>query len=320
MINCNYGYVPVKYKTNQKGDVKIMVGFVVVAILAVIIFIVLKTKKKQAQQSAAAGKANAEEKAAKEKAAAEEKAAAVEAFWSVNNVDEALDNIFPVLEKSSATVTNFEKGFDHFFSKVETTLKKEDVFPVMKKALFVRAFAGDNCAVAKAVAVGYFIQDVVNGQMFSLYMRFATVREKGYDLLDWVEPFIQALYGVAGHAFNHQYYRLQPESYEVMTPDAFKVIIENNDTLKSYTDRDPFTADSVRETWAKLLCESPVNVVRSSELGDILDNEKYIDELCYLAYTVLRKDEENISEKVSVSEIAVAYLEYLKEKYNRISH
>lgn len=285
-----------------------MAGIIVVVVLAVLIFIGLKNKNKQ-------------EKAAAEKAA--EKAKATEAFWASVNLDEELDNILSILEKSGATASNFEKGLDHFGSKAEKPLKRAEVLPKMKKALFARAFSSDNFEVAKAVAVDYFIQDVVKDKMMSEYIRFAVSRN-GYHTPEMVNPFIQALYGVAGHAYNYQFNRahnnLQPESYQAITQEAFKTVIETSDVLKSYTDSDPFTIEATREKWAKDLYDSPMKLVRSSKLGSVLDNEKYIDEMCYLAYTVLRKDQENSVENVSVAEIAVAYSDFLKEIYDRIKH
>ena len=248
-----------------------------------------------------------------------EKEKAIEAFWSSNNVDKELDYIFSVLEKSSATASNFEKGLEHFFSKTETTLTKEEIFPTMKKALFVRAFDSDSCAIAKAVAVDYFIQEVVQGEMLTQYMRFSVAKAK-FPTAEMMEPFVKVLYGVAGHAFNYRYNRLQTENYEVMTADAFKLIIEHSDVLKSYTDVDPFTVDTVREKWANDLYDSPLEMVRSSKLSGVLDKEKDVDALCYFAYTVLRKEQENSVENVSVPEIAVVYSDFLKEIYDRINH
>lgn len=280
-----------------------MTGFIIVAVLAVLIIIGVINKKKLAADA---------------KKAAEEKAKATEAYWASVNLDEELDNIFSVLEKSGATVSNFEKGLDHFGSKAEKPLKREEVLPNMKKALFARAFDSDNCAVAKAVAVDYFIQDVVKGEMLTLYMQFAIAKEKG-DFSGWMPSFVKALYGIAGHAFTYQHNSANPEKYQAITPDEFKIIIEHSDVLKSYTDSDPFTVDTARENWAKDMCESPLNMVRSSKLGSVLNNEKCIDELCYLAYITLRKDQENSTEKVSVPEIAVAYTDFLKEIYDRIN-
>lgn len=248
-----------------------------------------------------------------------EKEKAIDAFWASNNLDEELDYIFSVLEKSGATASNFEKGIEHFYSKTQTTLKKEDILPTMKKELFVRAFDSDNSAIAKDAAVDHFIQDVVKGEMFTQYMRFAIAKEK-YPTAEMMEPFVKSLYGVAGHAFNYQIFRLQPENYQVMTPEAFKIVVENSDVLKSYTDQDPFAKDTVREKWANDMYDSPLKMVSSSKLGSVLDNEKYIDEMCYLGYTILRKDQENSVENVSVAEIAVAYTDFLKEIYDRIKH
>ena len=281
-----------------------MLGVLVVVILAVVIFFGLKNKKKTAQ-------------AAEEQK--EQKKKAIEAFWESNNLNEELDYIFSVLEKSGATASNFEKGFEHFFSKTETTLTKEEVLPTMKNALFARAFDGENCVTAKAVAVDYFIRDVVKGEMLTKYMQFALAKEK-YHMPEMMEPFVKVLYGVAGHAFNYQRNSLESENYQVMTPDAFKLVIEHSDTLKSYTDGDPFTVDTVREKWANDMYDSPLKMVRSSELGSVLDNEKYIDKMCYFAYTMLRKDQENSVENASVAEIAVTYMDFLKEIYSRINH
>lgn len=248
-----------------------------------------------------------------------EREKAIDAFWLSNDLDKELEYIFSVLEKSGATASNFEKGIEHFYAKAETTLAKEDILPTMKKALFARAFDSDNCAVAKAVAVDYFIQDVVKGEMLTLYMRFAIAKEKG-DFSGWMPSFVKVLYGIAGHAFTYQYNKANPENYQAITPDEFKIIIEHSDVLKSYTDSDPFKADSERETWANDMYDSPLNMVLSSKLGSVLDNEKYIDEMCYLAYAILRKDQENSVEKVSVPEIAVVYSDFLKEIYDRINH
>ena len=285
-----------------------MAGIIVVVVLAILIFIGLKNKKKIAAE---------QQKAAEQKRIEKEKA--IEAFRSSVNLDNELDNIFSVLAKSGATASNFEKGLEHFASKNELPLTKEEILPTMKEALFVRAFNGDNCAVAKAVAVDYFIQNVVKGEMLTQYMRFAIAKEKG-DFSGWMASFVKVLYGIAGHAFTYQCNRANPENYQAITPDEFKTIIEHSDVLKSYTDSDPFKADSERETWANDLYESPLKIVRSSKLGSVLDNEKYIDEMCYLAYTTFRKDQENSVENVSVAEIAVAYTDFLKEIYDRINH
>lgn len=292
-----------------------MIGFIVVAVLAVLIFIGLKNKKKVAQKKSTEEKANVE-RAEQQKV---EKEKAIEAFWASHNLDEELDYIFSVLEKNGASANNFEKGIEHFITKTETTLTKAEIIPTMKKALFARAFDGNNCTVAKAVAVDYFIQDVVRGEMLTQYMRFAISRAK-FSTAEMTEPFIKALYGVSGRAFNYYFNSQRSGDYEILTSDKIKAIIESSDVLKSYTDTDPFTADTVRETWAKDMCDSPLSIVRSSKLSDMLDKEEYIDELCYFAYTILRKDEKSSGEGVCVTEIAVAYSDYLKEIYDRIAH
>ena len=231
---------------------------------------------------------------------------------------EEFDSIFAILEKSGATLSNFEKGIEHFLAKKETSFTKEKIFPAIKKALFARAFGGDNSTVAKTVVVDYFIQEVVKGPLLEMYMRFAIAKEKG-DFSGWMASYVQVLYGIAGHVFTYQCNRANPEKYQAITPDEFKIIIEHSDVLKSYTDSDPFTVDTVRENWAKDMCESPLKMVRSSKLGDLLDNEKYLDEICYLTYIVLRKDQDNSGEDASVSEIAVIYTDFLKEIYDRIN-
>ena len=248
----------------------------------------------------------------------QEKEKAVAAFWESINLEEELDYIFSVLEKSGATKSNFEKGLEHFFSKIETTLTKEEVLSVMRKALFARALDGEH-TIAKMVAIDYFVYDVVQGDFLTQYMRFAIAKEK-YPTREMMDPFIKALYGVAGHAFNYQYNRSVQGDYQLMTPDAFALIIEHSDVLKSYTDEDPFAAETVRKTWAQDLYDAPLKMIRSSKLGGMLDKEEYVDAMCYFAYITLRENPADIDEKVSVAEMAVAYSDYLKAIYDRIKH
>ena len=103
-----------------------------------------------------------------------------------------------------------------------------------------------------------------------------------------------------------------------MTPDNFIPIIEDSDALKSYTDEDPFTADEVRNTWAKDLYNSPLELVHSSKLRDLLDREEYVDALYYFTYTTLCQDQEDSVKNVNIAKIASIYLDYLQEYYNRI--
>ena len=266
-----------------------------------------------------------QERAEKEKALQEqreqqrqEKEKAIEAFWESINLEEELDYIFSVLEKSGATKSNFEKGLEHFYSKIETPLAKEEVLPVMRKALFARAF-GDEHAIAKTVAIDYFIHDVVQGDFLTQYMRFAIAKEK-YPTPEMIEPFVKALYGFAGHAFNYQHNRSAQGDYQLMTQEAFALIIEHSDVLKSYTDEDPFAADTVRNKWANDLYNAPLQMVRSSKLGGMLDKEEYVDAMCYFAYTALCENQTDGVEKVSVAEIAVTYSDCLKAIYDRIKH
>ena len=245
-----------------------------------------------------------------------EKEKAITDFFSTIELDKELDYIFSVLEKSGATAINFEKGVDHMLSKAETTLSKEEVLPAVKKVLYTRAFDDTGCAAAKAVATDYFVSAVVDDGLLSLYMRFAISREKGsYAFME--EPFIKTLYGVAGHVVNYINNGLVASNYRTMTSADFESIIDNSDVLKSYTDNDPFTTNEVRVKWAEELCNAPLEIVKSSRVSSLLDEEKYVDAMYYFAYIKLCSDEDP-SEGVGVSKIAAVYLEYLKAYYNRI--
>lgn len=245
-----------------------------------------------------------------------EKEKLVNEFFESINLNEELDYIFAVLEKSGATAINFEKGVDHMLSKTEVSLPKEEILPAVKKALYTRAFSDIECAVAKAVATDYFVHAVVDDGLLSQYMRFAISREKGSHAF-MEEPFIKALYGVAGRAVHYMNSRLAVNNYRTMTSVDFRSIIENSDVLKSYTDRDPFAADEVRAKWAEDLCNAPLEIVKSSRVSSLLDNEEDVDALCYFAYIKLCADEDP-AEDVSISKIATVYLEHLKAYYNRI--
>lgn len=245
-----------------------------------------------------------------------EKEKAINAFFSSIELDKEIDYIFAILQKSGATASNFERGVEHLLSKTETTITKEEALPTLKKELFARAFAENQSVVAKTVATDYFILDVVSDGLLSLYMRFAAFREGGsYAFME--EPFIKALYGIAGRAVNYLHNGLKQGNYQTITPGDFTSIIENSDVLKSYTDEDPFTADEVRETWSQDLYNSPLGIVHSSSLSSVLDEEEYVDALFYFAYIKLCVDEDP-AENVGVSKIASVYLEYLKAYYNRI--
>lgn len=298
--------------------------YILLVVIAVAVFFWYRKKKGIAKAVDPA--VREQERLEKEKALQEqkeqqriEKEKAIDAFWSSINLDEELDYIFSVLEKNGATANNFEKGIEHFFSKIETTLTKEEVLPTLRKALFARAFADDQCAIAKTVAIDYFIHDVVQGDFLTHYMRFAVAKEK-YPTPEMIEPFVKALYGFAGHAFNYQFNKLEQKNYQLMTPDAFALIIEHSDVLKSYTDEDPFAADTVRKKWAQDLYDAPLKMVRSSKLGGMLDKEEHVDAMCYFTYTTLRENPTDDVENVSVAEIAVVYSDYLKAIYDRIKH
>ena len=237
-------------------------------------------------------------------------------FYASINLEEELECIFAVLEKSGATAVNFEKGIDHMLSKNETTLPKEEILPAVKKILYTRAFADTECAVAKAVATDYFVSAVVNDGLLAQYMRFAMSREKGsYAFME--EPFIKILYGIAGRVVNYLNNGLAGGNYRTITAADFGLIIENSDVLKSYTDSDPFAVDETRAKWAEELCNSPLEIVKSSRVNSFLAEEVYVDALYYFAYIKLC-GEEDPAENVGVSKIATVYLEHLKAYYDRI--
>ena len=265
-----------------------------------------------------------QERLAKEKALQEqkeqkkrEKEKLIDDFFASINLNEEFEYIFTVLEKSGATTINFEKGVDHMLSKTETALPKEELLSVVKTELFTRAFSDTECAVAKAVATDYFVSAVIDGELLTQYMRFAVSRERG-SFAEMEEPFIKALYGVAGHAVNYLSNRLAEGNYRTMTSVDFESIIENSDVLKSYTDSDPFDVDKVRAKWAEDLCNSLLKIVKSSKVGSFLDKEEYVDALCYFAYIRLCGDEDP-AENVGISKIANVYLEYLTAYYDRIN-
>ena len=238
-------------------------------------------------------------------------------FFDSINMDEELEYIFNILEKSSITAFNFEKGVEHMLSKTEIAISKEDIISVIKKELFSRAFSDTECVVAKIVATDYFVSAVIDDGLLSKYMRFAIAREKGLSMADWNEPFIKALYGVVGRVANYSNNKAEEGNYRTLAAVDFKSIIANSDVLKSYTDSDPFAADEVRAKWAEDLCNSPLEIVKSSKLGSFLDKEEYIDELFNFAYLRLCGGKDT-AVSADVSTIANVYLDYLKECYNRI--
>lgn len=247
----------------------------------------------------------------------QEKEREINDFLSSIDVDKELNYIFTILEKSGVSASNFEKGVEHLLSKTETTITKGEVLPYLKKELFARAFSAAPCVAAQVVATDYFMRDIVSDGLLSLYMRFAISREKGsYTFME--EPFIKALYGVAGHAVNYQCNQSVQGNYQVMTPSDFITVIENSDVLKSYTDNDPFAADEVRMKWANDLCNAPIELVKSSKLSELLGEEEYVDALYYYAYVTLDKDQEEQGERAGIAKIASVYMDYLKEYYNRI--
>lgn len=241
---------------------------------------------------------------------------AVNDFLSSVDLDKELDYIFSVLENSQVTAHNFEKGVEHLLSKSETTVTMGDVLPALKKVLFARAFTDSQCTAAKVVATDYFMSDIVERGLLSLYISFDTSRAGGsFAVME--EPFIKALFGVAGRVVNYKSKGLNGERYQSMAPDDFISVIEESDVLKSYTDTDPFAADEKRRSWTEKLYRAPLELVSSSRLNSLLNDEEYVDMLYYNTYIVLRSGQEASAESVSVAGVANAYLEYLKEFYSR---
>ena len=137
-----------------------------------------------------------------ERALQAQKEKALEDFLLSINLDDELNYIFSVLEKSGASAITFEKGVEHLLSKNETNLTKSEVLPVLKKELLARAFADNEYAVPMVIAIDYFISDVVKDKLLPLYVRFTVSREGGsYAVME--VPFVKALYGIAGRAFNY---------------------------------------------------------------------------------------------------------------------
>ena len=261
----------------------------------------------------------AKEKALQEQKEQEkqEKEKLINDFFDSINMDEEFEYIFNILEKSSATAINFEKGVKHMLSKAEMSVPEEEIIFVIKKELFSRAFSDAECVVAKAVATDYFVHAVIDDGLLSKYMRFALAREKGLSMADWNEPFIKALYGVAGRVANYLNNGAEEGNYRTLAAADFESIIANSDVLKSYTDSDPFAADEVRAKWAEDLCNSPLEIVKSSKLASFLDKEESIEALFYFACIKLCGNKD-VAVGADISTISNVYLEYLKDRYNRI--
>ena len=300
-----------------------MIGTLVVVAIFVAAFIYFKKNKEKERE---AQERKEQERKEQEKVRKEqeekkkkEREEAFETFYSSVNLDEELDYIFSVLDKNEVSVSNFEKGVEHFITKSETILTKEDILPAMQKALFNRAFSDTTCTGARVVAIDYFIWEVIRAKLLNEYVSFAVSREKGSRLIEFEEPFIKALYGAAGHAFNYLKNDLKQEKYQTMTPADFLPVIEESDVLKSYTDEDPFAVQEVRKKWANDIYNAPLEFVRSSELKDLLTEEEHMDAMYYLTYVVLCENEEDCVENASVDTIASVYTNYLKEIYSKIS-
>ena len=265
-------------------------------------------RKKIEEKEREAAKKVQEENAAKE-------------FLASLNVDEELDAIFSVLEKSEVNSINFEKGVAHLLNKFGTTISQEAFLLLMKKELFKRAFANNDCVVAKVVVEDYFQQSVIDSTsgLFDKYMKFRASRDNGYGLADFETPFIKALYGIAGRVANYQINSFASEGYPTVSPEYYMGVIEESDALKSYTDSDPFSVDEVRKAWATDIYNAPLELVNSSDLSSILKDEKNIDEGFYLTYVVICQElGEDPNKMTGIVPVASAYLEYMKKEYERI--
>ena len=265
-------------------------------------------RKKIEEKEREAAKKVLEENAAKE-------------FLASLNVDEELNAIFSVLEKSGVNSINFEKGVAHLLKKFETTISQEAFLLLMKKELFKRAFTNNDCVAAKVVVEDYFQQSVIVGTsgLFDQYMRFRASRDKGYGLANFEHPFIKCLYGIAGRVANYQINGFVSESYQVVSPEYYMGVIEESDALKSYTDSDPFNVDEVRKAWATDIYNAPIELVNSSNLSSILQDEKNIDEGFYLSYIVMCQESgQDPNEMTGIVPVASAYLECMKKEYERI--
>ena len=294
-----------------------MLGFIVVAVLAVLIFMGFKNQKKIAaeQQKAVEKKKIAEQRAAEEKKIAEQKAADEEKeFLATFNAAGEIDAILSVLEKSHATADNFEKGVAHAFDKNEIKIPKEKFLLIMKNELFTRAFTNNDSVTAKAVAIDYFKESVIDSTtgLLDKYMRFKVSRDQGYGLADFEHPFIKSLYGIVGRATNYKAHGLTSGDYQLVSPEYYIDVIEGSDVLKSYTDKDPFTVDEVRKTWSNDLYNAPIELVTANGLSSAFNDEKQIDEAFYIVYLGICQELGVDSNEVSIGD---AYFDYLKKIY-----
>ena len=256
-----------------------------------------------------------EERKAREEEEKKQKEIALNDFWATVDVDKELDAIFSVLEKGRASATNFEKGIEHMLSKAESILTLVDVLSTFKKRVFTLAFGDAQNAVAKVIAADYFIDSVVSSEMLKLYMSYEIM---GETLPSAREPFIKSLYGVGGRAVNYIEKRFREETYQAMTADDFIPVIENSDVLKSYTDEDPFTADDVRKQWAEEICASTSDLLKTDFFDRFVEEDVYVDALCYYAYLMVRQDKEESVDDINVTKVTNAYFAYLKEYYSTI--
>ena len=179
----------------------------------------------------------------------------------------------------------------------------------------MRAFTNNDCETAKAVAIDYFKKSVIDNNRTGLlgnYMKFKVSRDEGYGLADFEHPFIKSLYGISGRAINYKSHGLESSDYQLVSPEYYMDVIEGSDVLKSYTDKDPFTADEVRKTWSNDICKAPIELVNASGLSSAFNDEKQIDEAFYIVYLGICQELGVDSNEISIGD---AYLDYLKKLY-----
>ena len=194
-----------------------------------------------------------------------------------------------MLEKSGATAGNFEKGVAHVFNKKEIKIPEENFLVIMKNELFARAFADNASTTAKSVFINYFKIDLTANSSCGLYKQYIRYYMGGHKSQRGAEQayevLIKYLHGIAGRVFHYSRYVLNSGDYQPISPEYYiEKIIAVNTELKSYTDKDPFTMDEVRKEWANDLYNAPLELVKSSELSSVLNDEKRISEAFYLVY------------------------------------
>lgn len=251
-----------------------------------------------------------------------EKQERLNAFIESINIDEEFNYIFSVLEKSnSINKSNFEKGLKQILEKNGNPYEVKDILPAVQKALFHRAFAcKDNSAMI--VAMEYFKINIIHYEFSTKYALFVDPTTNPAVHTICAHQFIQTLYGIAGHALNYSKKGHSECNYQAITPEDFLEVIENSNMLKSYTDADPFKADETRKQWAEEMYNAPLDMVKSSALNEMLENELFIDEAYFLTYMFIYKssDGSEYNDNISIDKIASTYMSYVEEYHkNRYS-